>query len=116
MRKELKIYIGSSRGAGPEEGAVLIFAHGIAEAKVLAWKMMRYDLVDDYIDVAVNRLWEKDWLFKDADQEKLKQGISHVVIDPTGCKRCELWGGTWINEQGICLDCEKEIKEQEVEQ
>jgi len=106
---ELKPYMGYSREAGSFEGAVLIFAHGIKEAKVLAWKEMRYDIVEDYMDVAVNRLWEKDWLFKDADQEKLKQGIAHVVISPTGCRSCELWGEE-LNDEGYCPDCEEEYK------
>ena len=103
----LKPYMGYNRDIGASEGAVLVFAHNIKEAKKIGWYSMRDNIIycGRYIDMAVN-LMKGDHLYKDADQAKLNHDIPHVVDSPTICKRCNLWGDE-LDEKGLCEDCIK---------
>ena len=107
---ELKPYMGYSREGGSSEGAVLIFAHNVKEAKPIAFKAIQDWFDTEYIDVAIRWLKNSDFLFKDADQEKLKAGIAHSVDDITSCDDCDNWGER-INEQGRCVSCQDEMDE-----
>lgn len=97
----LKPYMGFSRAGGSVEGAVLIFAHNAREAKKVGWGSLVYDICDgEYTDFAVRLIRDGEYLFSDADPEKLKADQAHVIESPKSvCSNCELWGmgplGRW---------------------
>ncbi len=102
----MKIYIGYSRYCGPEEGAVLVFANNAKEARKVAYSsLVGLGIVEDWIDCAVRWLRESDFLFEQADNEKIWKGIAHVIDDPVTCKECEMWGGEQL-EDGTCSMCD----------
>lgn len=110
IETKLKPYIGYSRSGGSEEGACLIFANNCKEAKKLAFEEFKgwFD-EQEWIDVAVNKL-KGEWLYKEANQENLKNNFPHVVDNPVTCKKCETWGHeTYID--GICEDCRELIED-----
>ena len=102
----LKIYSGYSILMGFEEGACLIFAPNRREAKKLAFKQLKgwYDDME-WTDVGVARLQRKDFLYVQADQEKLKLGVSHVISSPITCLDCNDWN-TELNTERYCEGCE----------
>ncbi len=95
--------------SGEEFGADLVFAHNVREAKQTAWRSsIVRELVDEiYIGLHV-RLMKGDHLYKDADKELLATDIPHVILDPTSCKACELWGMV-LDEKGYCKECKVEL-------
>lgn len=101
----LKMYMVYSRGAGPEEGAALAFAHNSQEARVVGWGGIVSDITDEFIDVASLRLRNKDWLYAEANQEKLKAEIPHHIDAPRSCSNCETWGESPIGDDGLCESC-----------
>lgn len=107
VKNGLKAYVGYSRAGGTEAGACLIFAHNTKEAHKLAYKQLGswFDSngPDDWIDIATKVL-AKEFLFKEADQEKLAVSIAHVIDCPETCHSCELWGKE-LDEKGFCEDC-----------
>ncbi len=103
----MKPYMAYSREGGACEGACLVFAHTVKEAKVEAWGTVSDYFTDEYTDMAVTWMKGKDFLLAEADPIKLAEGIPHVISDPTPCKDCELWGSK-LNEQGYCEDCWEE--------
>jgi predicted Zn-ribbon and HTH transcriptional regulator len=110
---KLKPYMGYSHAGGSQEGAVLIFAYNIKEAKRLAWPALHGLFVDDFIDMAVKVIKGGDYLFKQMPKwstEKLTAGLPHVVDNPPICKNCEFWGVGEFNEEGYCPDCAEEIE------
>lgn len=104
MNKKLRPYMVYSAEAGSENGAELVFAHTVREARKVFWQYMANTLTDEYIDVEATLLRNHDFLYKEADQEKLKNNIPHHVFSPILCKSCEMWGME-IGEDGICDDC-----------
>lgn len=98
----LKPYMAYSREMGAPEGAILVFAHTVRKAKAIAWYSCG-EFVDEYIDLAVNRL-KKIHIYSEADQEKLLSGTPHVIESPKTCAVCHLWGEP-INEDGVCESC-----------
>lgn len=106
IKYSLKPYMAYSRSAGAIEGAVLIFAHTLREAKKYAWNnSLLREFCDDWIDLGAYLIRDKPWLYDDANQEKLSAGIPHVVDDPRGCEVCETWGGSPIGRDGVCEEC-----------
>jgi len=106
MSRTLKPYMGFVDD--PSEGAVLIFAHTAKEAKRLFWDEHRGDVAgDEFIEIRVNLLRKKDWLFLDADQDKLKAGVPHTVISPRSCECCGSWGHEPIEGSDRCATCLK---------
>lgn len=101
---KMKIYSGHSRTGGSPEGAILIFANSAKEAKRIAYPIILDYFTDEYIDVAVRWLTDSDFLFEEADQDKLKKNIPHVIDNPKSCKECGFWGFK-LNDQGICENC-----------
>ena len=97
----MKAYIGASRCMGSEEGAILIFANNIKEAKKLAWNnSLMSDMIDnEYTDLEVRWLKTSPWLFKE-----MKSKEPHVIESPTMCKECQQWGYE-LDENGICEGC-----------
>lgn len=103
--KEMKAYMIYSIAAGAEEGAALVFAMTQQEAKVYGFRMVDLAITSEYMDVGCTCLWNKPWLFKYADPEKIKNKETHGTMDVECCKRCELWGGSPLSKEGICQDC-----------
>jgi len=100
----MKAYMGHSITAGAEEGAILIFAHNCKEARKIGFPDATYLFGSDWIDFRVKWLkQEAKWLLTQADQEKLKNDIPHVIDNPNICTICELWGSPMVD--GICADC-----------
>lgn len=103
----LSPYMGFVAGAR-EEGALLVFAHDVRQARRLAWPTLR-DWFDGvlYIDARVRRV-RGTHIFTEADPEAFREGRPHVVESPTSCDRCMLWGQP-IGGDGLCPDCRAEV-------
>lgn len=107
---KLKPYMGYSVSAGSLEGAVLVFAHNIKEAKRLAWPILSSWYCDDFVDMGVHFIKDGSYLFDQVQgwsKEKIKTNTSHVVDCPPTCKSCGYWGVGEFNKNGICSDCEE---------
>lgn len=89
---------------GKELGAILVFANNLKEAKKLAYPALLdwFDL--DFLDMRTVWLKNSPYLFKEANQELLKNNIPHVIDSPTICKNCELWGNE-LDINGFCSEC-----------
>lgn len=100
----LNIYMGYDSKAGSTEGAVLIFAKTSKGARKLGWATMKYLHDTTWLDMAVRRLRKNtDYLYGDADQQKLVLGIPHVVVDMRVCPNCELFGEEYNDDHcGYC--------------
>ena len=108
----LKAYMAYDNLGGPAEGAILVFAHNVKEAKKVAWAEASFiqEVCDgEYINLRVNCQRNYEYLFKDALQHKLEANIPHIIECPTYCKECEHWGYE-LNEQGYCESCADDIK------
>ncbi len=92
----------------PSDGAALVFAHTAREAIKIGWDRFGDLFADRYIDCRASLMRNSDYLFVDADPEKLKNDIPHAVLEPTGCKSCETWGKSPIDANGLCEDCQYE--------
>jgi hypothetical protein len=104
----LKPYMYFSRSRGSEEGASLIFAHTAKEAKKVAWKEIGNLFVYDWTDIGVRLLKNEDYLFKEANQDKLANDIPHSKENPICCNGCEMWGNE-IGEDGYCEGCRDDL-------
>jgi hypothetical protein len=104
MNQKLKIYMGYY-GNHPEDGACLVFAKNVREARNLSFSILdSWFGVECYIDVKAVLLKNEDYLYKEADQEKLNNEIAHVVESPESCSSCELWGRSELVD-GKCEYC-----------
>ncbi len=103
----MKPYMVYSREGGSCESASLAFAHTVREAKRIAWPVVSGTIVEDYPDLAVTLLKDADFHFSQADKEKIKADIPHVIFAPVSCPRCNMWGYK-ILEDGICENCHEE--------
>ena len=101
----LKTYMGYSRATGAEEGAILIFAHSVKEARKVGWNTLGSTLTDEYIDFAATLLRNTPWLRDEAYGLKLANDQAHVIDNPKSCKECETWGMYPIGEDGLCEEC-----------
>ena len=110
----LNAYMAFSRNAGSEEGAVLVFAHSVQEARVVGWKLTATELTDEYIDFGAKRIRHSPWLIKEAIQIKLLIDEPHVIDEPLCCAECGLWGQSPIGEDGFCEDC-RDLQEEDEE-
>lgn len=104
----MKPYMAYSREGGSGEGAVLVFAHTVKEAKIEAWGIVSDNFTDEYTDMAVTWLKDRDFLFEQADPTKLTEDIPHIIESPILCKSCNFWGYK-LNEQGYCEDCQGDL-------
>jgi hypothetical protein len=110
MKKNLKAYMAGSRNLGFSDGAILVFAYSVKEAKKLAWKPendARMICDDDYTDLQV-KLQKEAFIREQVPEwslENQKQGISHVVNHPNSCVKCGIWG-IRLDFTGYCEDCE----------
>ena len=97
----LKAYMVFSKSAGSEEAACLIFADNAAFAKQMAFYGDYWDVLND---IETHQIKGNPQIFREADQEKLKTGVSHVIENPISCKKCGFWGGH-LDDKDICEDC-----------
>jgi hypothetical protein len=105
LKPKMKPYMGYCRSAGPEEGAVLIFAHNLREAKKVGWKSELRDWCDGtYTNLAVEWIQNEPWLAKEADPDRMAKEEAHVVVSPKSCNCCEQWGFE-LNAEGYCEIC-----------
>ena len=108
----MKAYIACSREAGSSEGAVLVFAHNIREAKHIA--RTEPSCLDEILDGAFLdlhiRLIEKaetEYLLNHVPQwskDKLAKDKPHIVDSPPSCDSCEMWGYV-LDENQRCESC-----------
>jgi hypothetical protein len=103
--KKLKPYMVSDDE--PYEGACLVFAHTVREAKKIGWSIVSSWGCDSFIEVRATFMRNSLFLYEQAIQENLEKGIPHVIESPITCKGCEHWGMK-LNEQGYCDDCLRE--------
>jgi hypothetical protein len=102
----LKPYMIYSRTAGPQEGAALVFAHTAREARKIGWNGIGSDLTGgEFTDLAAGLIHDGNYLFADANPDKLAKDESHVIDSPRGCDQCEMWGQSAIGEDGLCEGC-----------
>jgi hypothetical protein len=105
--------MGYSRGGGSVEGAILIFAHNIKEAKRIAWPVLSQIITDEYTDMAVTYLKDSGYLFDQMpkwSKAKLESNTPHVVDNPPICIDCEMWGCGVLDENGRCEDCAEQVR------
>jgi hypothetical protein len=100
---DLNFYMGYNRHV-PEGAAVLVVAHDGREAKKLAWEAASTLFFDEYIDLAVRRIWDEDGVRPLVDQEKLAAGVPHAIDNPAFCVECSMWGAG-IDGMGACGHC-----------
>lgn len=101
----MNLYMGYPRD-GRHECAVLIFANRAREAKAISYNTVMDFGGCEYIDVYINKIESAPHLIEAADQQKLKDGIAHVIDSPPSCQACCLWGPEFpINNTGKCPDC-----------
>ena len=104
MRKsKLKAYMGYNRESDPQDGALLVFAHSIKEAREISFGDMSIYFDCEWTDMKFERL-KGEYIFNEANKELLKQDVAHVIDNPTSCKSCQLWGME-INNDGLCENC-----------
>ncbi len=84
----LKPYMGFSRSAGAEEGACLIFARTVKEAKRIGFPTVGGWLDTPWTDFAVQRL-NAPHLLNEASPDKMASGTPHVIASPKICPVCE---------------------------
>jgi len=101
----LKPYVGSDDY--PEDAAILIFAHNTKEAKTIGWPTIKEFCNCEYTQMRIKRLPAEDYIMKQADQNKLQNGVPHIIDSPQTCKNCEWWGRE-LNEDGYCEGCQDE--------
>lgn len=102
----MKTYMVYSRNGGTIQGAFLVFAHSVREAKKVAWPQVKGVLVgeDDYTDLAVKQIrGEGEYLSTLADVKLLRSGIAHVVQRLPSCTICLTWDSR-LGDDGLC-DC-----------
>lgn len=105
----LNAYMIYSRAAGPEEGAALVFAHTVREARKIGYPGIGNDLTgDEYIDLAADLIRNSPYLFQEADPDKLARDVPHVIDNPRSCDRCERWGQSAIGEDCLCDICKSD--------
>lgn len=101
----LRAYMVFDRGAGPEEGACLVFAHTSAEAKRIGWREVEGWLGSEWTEVGVRWMRrDTEWL---AEQEGVDLEGEPVLVDsPKACSECDMWGRSPLNDKGRCELCD----------
>lgn len=106
----MKPYMAYSNELGSAEGAILVFAHNLKEAKRIGYGgLTGIGITDEFTDMRVNLIKNGNFLFEQVPQwskDKLAKDEPHILDSPPCCKRCELWGYE-LNKDGLCSDCEE---------
>jgi hypothetical protein len=101
----LKTYMVFDRHNGTAEGASLVFAHSVQEARKVGWQALSCDFIGEYIDTAATLLRNMPWLFEEAQGLKYANDEAHVIVSPLSCSSCGYWGVSKIGCDGLCDDC-----------
>jgi len=101
----LQAYMIYSRFLGPSEGAGLVFAHSVREARKVGWQRTSGDFTDDFLDFAAKRIRNSPWILGEANVNKLASDEPHVIDNPRSCSICEHWGHSPIGNDELCEDC-----------
>ena len=101
----MRAYMVYSSKLGSNEGACLVFAHTGREAKTIGYPLIKDWFCSEWTDIIVKWLKDEDWLFDEADAEKIKNGEAHVIESPKTCHNCLLWGIEFRQGSNICVDC-----------
>lgn len=104
----LNCYMGYDSNVGSKEVAVLVFAKDSKEARKIGWEALKALHPTAWMDTATRRLRKNlEYLYREADQEKLAAGIPHATDSMRVCPTCELWGedGGEPDENGRCGYC-----------
>ena len=89
--------------------AVLVFDTTARNAVIAGF---RSGFWDNLLDMRARWIKDPGHLWDEADPEKLKNNIPHIVKSPKTCKGCELWGENHpLNKNGYCGECEAEYEE-----
>lgn len=103
----MNVYIGFDNSIGPEEGAVLIFAPTGKSARKTGWELMKQLHSTKWTDMSVLKMRRNlTVLLRDADKDKLAEGIPHATANVTVCKNCGMFGEDGPFEDGTCGYCQ----------
>jgi len=107
-KKKLKAYTGFNRNTGPGEGAVLIFDYTGKEARRLAFGLVAGHLVNEWIEFAVRRLPNVEWIMRQATSKN-----PHVIEWPETCSSCGMWGyeQKMVDGERMCEYCQEWAEE-----
>lgn len=96
----MRAYIAFEAG-DPHEGAALVFAENLREAKRKAWRNIGW-LDCDYVDLRVRLAdWGQDEYLRRLHAEYGKD----VIDDPPTCPVCETWGAPMRPDGTGCENC-----------
>lgn len=96
----LKPYVAYSRYGSPSEGAILVIANTVQEARKLAWGFCWN--VDEWIDQAATLIDRRHLSM--ADTIKLQANEPHVIENPPHCISCLEWEHG-ITTDRLCCNC-----------
>lgn len=97
MTQTLKPYMCYDARIGAFEAACLVFAHTADEARTLAYTTLTDWGMESITDARAELMLDAPWILAEGDQQKLADGIPHIIECPTTCPRCEKWGGQILN-------------------
>lgn len=106
----MKAYMAYCCSDGPEQGAVLVFAHTQREARRISYPVLSNFTCAEWIDTTATLIKDSAYLFTCADQKKLVEDVPHVIDNPPSCVRCERWGTGPLDASGVCEEC-REVDE-----
>lgn len=105
---DMKFYMIFDKIGGPREGACLVVANTVRQAKKLGYRTIQDWFDTEYIDIGVNLIKEyTESLKKDINMEKFNNRMPQVIDNPIVCPRCECWGTGKIID-GECEECIKD--------
>lgn len=98
----MKIYMAYDSYNGPEEGAFLVFANNVPEAKVVSYPILSDIFSCDYIDIRVKQIHDANWLYDEMTCDE-----PHCIV-PNYCHECNQWGHLPIGDDDLCEKCREE--------
>ena len=99
----MKAYMGYSREAGSDDGAILIFANNAKEARKIGYTEAMASLgCESWIDFAVC-LIKNPQIFSEANDMKIMRGEAHIILEPELCPTCQTWGS--VRKGNHCEFC-----------
>lgn len=101
----MKAFVAYDGGAGPEEGAILIFAASHKRARALAFPTLSDLMCCEFVDMRCHSL--SAGADEMARQNEVSTNSESVIDSPKCCARCSTWGNA-MNERGICTNCQED--------
>lgn len=90
--------------AGSSEGACLVIASNLKQAKPMAWPILSSWGTESYTRVVVRLMRDAESRLFPRDLAALQAGQAKAIETPETCPGCEMWGNT-IMENGYCENC-----------